>query len=94
MIQAYDGYVENGEIYADIPVENRVRRAIITVLDEPPTVETIMATNLGRDTTPVDVEVELPHWLDVQATKAGLDLSKILEKALIKWLRENEPHLL
>lgn len=37
-----------------------------------------------RDTTPVEIEVELPAWLDRFAIEAGLDLSQVLQDELQK----------
>ena len=43
-------------------------------------------STMETDTTWVSVEVELPGWLDTLAFQHGLDLSKVLEQALLEKL--------
>jgi hypothetical protein len=38
------------------------------------------------DETPVEIEVELPAWLDALAMQKGVDYSALLASALIKTL--------
>lgn len=41
---------------------------------------------METDTARVSVEVELPGWLDTLAFQHSLDLSKVLEQALLEKL--------
>ena len=43
-------------------------------------------STMETDTTWVSVEGELPGWLDTLAFQHGLDLSKVLEQALLEKL--------
>ena len=43
-------------------------------------------STMETDTTWVSVGVELPGWLDTLAFQHGLDLSKVLEQALLEKL--------
>ena len=41
---------------------------------------------MKKDTSFVPVEIELPAWLDALALQQNLDLSKVLEQALLEKL--------
>lgn len=43
-------------------------------------------TSMEMDTAQAIVEIELPGWLDALAFQHGLDLSRVLEQALLEKL--------
>jgi len=73
MLQAYEGYLEEGRVYTMMPLVNMQsrRRVIVTVLDEPLHERPDTWADLDRIITEMDV---LPRFEDFPRCQLGREL--------------------